>query len=131
MTPVRALLLALLVLLPACDGALPADDATLAATLRALRIPPELAAGEAAFDANCAVCHGTRALGTDLGPPLVHIVYEPSHHSDLAFLIAVERGVRAHHWAYGDMPPVPGVSREEIQQIVAYVRYLQRQVGIE
>jgi hypothetical protein len=61
----------------------------------------------------------------------VNRVYAPNHHADFAFLLAVEQGVRAHHWGFGDMPPVPGVSREEAMEITAYVRWLQREVGIE
>ena len=87
--------------------------------------------GEAIFERNCAKCHGQDAKGTDQGPPLVHKIYEPSHHADVAFYLAVRRGVPAHHWPFGNMPPVEGVSDEEIAQIVAYVRGLQRAAGIE
>jgi mono/diheme cytochrome c family protein len=93
--------------------------------------PSELAVGERLFDENCARCHGPRAVGTDHGPPLVHIIYEPHHHSDAAFQMAAANGVRAHHWSFGDMPPVPGVTPDQVTQIVAYVRWLQRQAGIE
>lgn len=87
--------------------------------------------GEALFNASCAQCHGTNAVGQDgLAPPLVHIIYESSHHTDAAFLLAVKNGVRAHHWRFGDMPPVEGVSDEDITKIVAYVRELQRANGI-
>ena len=93
--------------------------------------PSELAEGERLFDENCARCHGPRAVGTGHGPPFVHIIYEPRHHSDAAFQMAVANGVRAHHWSYGDMPPVPGVTPDQVTQIVAYVRWLQRQAGID
>lgn len=87
--------------------------------------------GEALFNANCASCHGTNAAGNDgAGPPLVHIIYEPSHHGDAAFLLAARNGVRAHHWKFGDMAPVDGVSDDDIGRIVAYVRALQRANGI-
>jgi mono/diheme cytochrome c family protein len=89
------------------------------------------AAGKTIFDANCATCHGANAAGLDgAGPPLVHIVYEPNHHSDAAFHLAVQRGVRAHHWPFGNMPPVKGVGQEDVEKIVAYVRTLQRANGI-
>lgn len=101
-----------------------------ATTIQQVEIPAELAAGEAAFEANCAACHGIRGLGTEQGPPLIDIIYEPSHHADIAFYMAVDRGVRAHHWNFGDMPPLPNVENEEVEAIVAYIRYLQRQVGI-
>lgn len=98
--------------------------------MRAATIPAQLTAGEAAFNANCAACHGERALGTTQGPPLVHIYYEPNHHADIAFHMAVERGVPAHHWSFGDMPPVEGVDRSQVDAIIAYIRFLQREAGI-
>lgn len=103
----------------------------IASTVLAVDIPESVAAGEELFEANCASCHGNRGLGTGNGPPLVHIIYEPAHHADVAFIMAVERGVRAHHWQFGDMPPVPNVDREQVAQITAYVRHLQRAVGID
>lgn len=86
--------------------------------------------GKEAFEANCAQCHGENASGTDKGPPLVHDIYNPGHHADGAFLIAAKRGVRAHHWPYGNMPPQPQVSEDQIAAIVKYVRELQVANGI-
>jgi mono/diheme cytochrome c family protein len=125
---VAALLLGLL----GCqdEGPPPASTDPFTTVLQAT-IPAEYSAGQLAFDANCATCHGDRGLGTERGPPLVHIIYEPSHHGDLAFILAAEQGVRAHHRGFGDMPPQPGVDRETVAEIVAYIRYLQRLVGIE
>ena len=93
--------------------------------------PPELAQGKTLFEQNCSVCHGPAGDGTAQGPPLVHIVYEPNHHADAAFILAARNGVRAHHWRFGDMAPVPGVTDEMVLEIVGYIRWLQRQVGIE
>jgi mono/diheme cytochrome c family protein len=96
-------------------------------------VPPlsEVAqAGKRAFDRHCAQCHGAHAAGTPTGPPLVHRLYEPGHHGDAAFMLAVRRGVRAHHWRFGDMPPQPQVEDEEVAKIVRYVRELQRANGI-
>lgn len=95
------------------------------------RVPAEHAAGRALFVEHCAACHGPAATGTDQGPPLVHRIYEPSHHADPAFVLAATRGVRAHHWGFGDMPPVEGITAAEVEPIVGYVRWLQRQAGIE
>ncbi|TCM86099.1 c-type cytochrome [Rhodovulum steppense] len=87
--------------------------------------------GQAAFGRNCAECHGPDAGGRlGLGPPLIHRVYEPSHHGDIAFWMAVRRGVVAHHWPFGDMPSVPGVRDDEIAAIIAFVREVQRANGI-
>jgi len=86
--------------------------------------------GAKKFAANCASCHGERGAGSDRGPPLIHKYYEPSHHGDRSFLAAVRNGVRQHHWAYGDMPPLPGVSNSDVAKIVTYVREIQRANGI-
>ena len=94
-------------------------------------LTPAASKGKAAFDATCAACHGSNGAGQDgVAPPLVHKIYEPSHHGDYAFEMAVQLGVRAHHWRFGDMPPQPGVSPTEIQDIIAYIRELQRANGI-
>ena len=100
------------------------------------RIPPEdfqavPARGADLFAAHCASCHGTGALGSDQGPPLIHRIYEPSHHSDLAFYRAVALGVHQHHWDFGAMPPIPGVSGEDAAHIIAWIRREQRAAGIE
>jgi mono/diheme cytochrome c family protein len=88
-------------------------------------------AGREAFDRRCAACHGANAAGTAAGPPLVHRIYGPGHHADVAFMLAAQRGVRAHHWRFGDMSPQPAVGEDEIDRIVRYVRELQRANGIE
>jgi mono/diheme cytochrome c family protein len=98
-------------------------------------VPPldaEQQAGAAAYAQNCASCHGENGAGRDgVGPPLVHIIYEPSHHADGAFYVAVQLGVRAHHWNFGDMPRQTHVTEGEIAQIIAYIRALQRANGID
>ncbi len=88
--------------------------------------------GEIAFTQYCVSCHGVNAAGQDgIAPPLVHIYYEPNHHGDMAFLSAMARGVQAHHWPFGNMPPVEGITREEADDIIVYIRELQRANGIE
>ena len=100
-----------------------------------INIPETLSAnaqvGKVAFEAKCAVCHGSNAVGqADVAPPLVHKIYEPSHHADEAFQRAVSLGVRQHHWPFGNMPPVEGLTRGDMTMIIAYVRELQRANGI-
>ncbi len=89
-----------------------------------------LVKGRTLFLQNCMQCHGRGAQGSDKGPPLVHRFYEPNHHGDIAFYLAVERGVRQHHWSFGDMKPLPKVKRGEVTLIVRYVRGLQKKAGI-
>jgi cytochrome c len=94
-------------------------------------VSAELAEGERLYERSCAPCHGRQAVGTDAGPPLIHIVYEPNHHGDIAFQRAAKFGVRAHHWTFGNMPPVPEVDEAAVEKITAYVRWLQQAAGIQ
>lgn len=93
-------------------------------------LPAELQAGEAKFNANCSVCHGPQGTGSQQGPPLVHKIYEPNHHGDAAFQRAAAFGVKAHHWEFGNMPKVESVTPADVDQIIQYVRWQQRQAGI-
>lgn len=86
--------------------------------------------GGDAFATNCAACHGDNASGTDKGPPLIHDIYNPGHHADGAVYMAVQNGVRAHHWPYGNMPPMPQVSKPQVDTIIAYLREVQAANGI-
>jgi cytochrome c2 len=95
-----------------------------------IQVPQEFQVGEERFNTFCARCHGVHARGTTNGPPLVHKIYEPSHHADIAFLRAAAQGVRAHHWEFGNMPKIEGVSPDDVQQIIQYIRWLQREAGI-
>ncbi len=93
--------------------------------------PDLVVAGGDLYMANCASCHGTDLRGTAVGPSPLSVVYEPNHHSDAAFVLAVQRGTPAHHWNFGSMPPVPGLSPEEVTAIIAFVREQQRIHGFE
>ena len=86
--------------------------------------------GARLFAENCASCHGANATGTEQGPPLVHKIYEPGHHPDTHFQRAVKNGVMSHHWHFGHMLPVPGLSQKDVARIIAFVRELQRANGI-
>ncbi|MBX3320168.1 MAG: cytochrome c [Nitrospira sp.] len=101
-----------------------------AATGAVASAPAELRAGEQKFNANCSRCHGIGGVGTQQGPPFLHKVYEPNHHGDAAFHQAAAKGVKAHHWQFGDMPKIDAVSSDDVDQIVKYVRWLQKQAGI-
>ncbi|MDE0113304.1 MAG: cytochrome c [Albidovulum sp.] len=111
------------------------DSAGDGAPIALVRAPETLSArarlGQKKYDANCAACHGQNAAGQDgIAPPLVHVIYEPGHHGDESFQRAVAFGVPAHHWRFGDMPPVEGLTRSDVASIVAYIRELQRTNGI-
>ena len=119
----------LLVALAACG-----ETASPRAAVQAVESPAELSEtarrGQALFDANCAQCHGAAAVGTAQGPTLIDRIYHPGHHGDASFHLAVQRGVRQHHWQFGNMLPVPSLAADEVGLIVCYVRELQRANGI-
>lgn len=87
--------------------------------------------GAALYSQGCASCHGDDLRGTDEGPPFLDAIYRPGHHADVAFLVAVRSGSRAHHWNFGNMPPVEGLTNEQVAAIVEFVREQQRAAGIE
>lgn len=90
------------------------------------------AEGEQLYLANCAVCHGPNAAGQQgVAPPLVHTIYRNRAHADFSFVLAAQNGVRSHHWSFGNMPKIEGVSQADVLLIAEYVRVLQRANGIE
>lgn len=124
-----------LVLDPITSAAETEEQPEQSADIVAVKMPATLSdtakMGQTVFRAKCSVCHGSNAQGVNgSGPPLVHKIYEPSHHGDAAFFRAAEFGVRAHHWPFGNMAAIKGVTRADISVVIAYVRELQRENGI-
>lgn len=111
----------------ACSSA---NEPTASRTNAKVDDAPTVYDGEESFQNRCAVCHGQQADGTATGPPLVNRLYEIGHHPNFAFHNAVNKGVIAHHWNFGDMPPIPNVKPAEIDAIICHVRDLQRAEGI-
>ena len=124
----KLLLLALapLIVLTACADTPPTNAADM---------PPQsddlIASGADLYEGNCAECHGSDLRGTDEGPSHLSEIYKPSHHADEAFLLAVIRGSPQHHWPFGDMPPIEGLTADDVTAIVAFVRERQRIEGFE
>ncbi|MDE4176670.1 c-type cytochrome [Phaeobacter sp. PT47_59] len=100
-----------------------------------VQVPPlqgNAVIGQQIFAKRCSACHGENAAGKEgAGPPLIHVIYEPNHHADEAFQRAVAMGVRSHHWRFGDMPPVEGLTRGDVAMVTAYIRDVQRANGIQ
>ncbi len=112
-----------------------AGNIRLNSTLVSVTLPEQFSnnaiIGKRIFEAKCASCHGQNAAGQQgVAPPLIHKIYEPSHHGDESFQRAAALGVRAHHWPFGNMPPVDGLTRADVSSIITYVRELQRANGI-
>lgn len=87
--------------------------------------------GAAVYEQSCASCHGSDLRGTDRGPSHLSQVYEPGHHPDVAFRAAIAEGARAHHWRFGDMPPVGGLDDAEVAAVIAFIREQQELHGLE
>lgn len=92
-----------------------------------VEIPFHLAKGQMLYEKYCSSCHGLQLDGSDKGPPLVHAFYKPSHHGDKSFYRAVLKGVKQHHWNFGDMEPVAGMTPKKMDSLMPYVRYYQQQ----
>lgn len=89
------------------------------------------AKGQEVFNNTCANCHGVNGQGSDIGPPLIHPIYNPGHHSNKAFYRAVTQGVRQHHWPFGNMPPQKHIGFSDMTYILAFVREVQEINGVE
>ncbi len=114
------------------SGALPRDPMTGKTEFDIpVQDPSLVAEGEVLFRANCAQCHGDDLRGTAVGPSFHSVIYNPDHHGDGAFYVAALAGVRAHHWGFGNMPPVAGITEEDVARIVAFIRESQRTGGFE
>ena len=109
----------------AANGLSPLEEGQLV-----IQLPEEFHQGEERFNVLCSRCHGLHARGTGNGPPLVHKIYEPSHHGNFTFQRAAAQGVRAHHWEFGNMPKIVDASPDDVILIIQYVRWLQREAGI-
>lgn len=137
LTGVIAVMVAVYLLIPVKsnsidNNAASANDNT---AFVSIELPNELSKvaqiGKLAFQSNCLTCHGENAVGQlGVAPPLIHKIYEPSHHGDESFQRAVTVGVRAHHWKFGNMPAIEGLTRGDVKAIIAYVRELQEVNGI-
>ena len=115
----------------ASDTTISMENGVLANVLVPETLSQNAQIGQLGYEAKCAACHGANAAGQDgVAPPLVHMIYEPSHHGDEAFQRAAAMGVRGHHWPFGEMPPIEGVTRGDVTMIIAYIRELQRANGI-
>lgn len=109
--------------LAACGG----DDSS----ATSLETIPAGADGAIVYQARCASCHGEDLRGTDKGPSQLSIVYEPNHHSDESYRLAIRNGVGQHHWGFGNMPAVEDITDEQIELVIDYIRSQQQTLGFE
>lgn len=93
--------------------------------------PADPVRGAEVYASSCASCHGADLRGTDKGPSHLSIVYEPNHHGDASFRNAIANGSPQHHWEFGDMESVEGLSPDDVEAVIAFVRAEQGRLGFE
>ena len=87
--------------------------------------------GKRIYDVKCAHCHGENAVGQNkVAPPLIHKIYESNHHGDESFQRAVALVVSSHHWPFGNIPSIEGITRNDVKLIISYIRKIQNINGI-
>jgi len=114
---------------PGCDSGAAGGAAGFRRDFNPGPAPAEMHRGEVVFNSYCISCHGLFGTGQGLGPPLLDTLYLPDRLPDQAFHDAVERGVRQRHWHFGAMPPIKRLERNDVDQIIGYVRWLQQRSG--
>jgi len=57
--------------------------------------------------------------------------YNADDHGDATFVLVTLDGGRAHRWNFWDTTSVPGMSEEDVDRTVAFVRENQRIEGFE
>lgn len=95
-------------------------------------VPVEHSQGYSKYMRWCAACHGPALEGNgDRGPSFLDPHYGSQNHNDSAFYRAALYGVNPpHHW-HAPMPPLPGITRGDLSQIIPFIRWAQTQVGLE
>ena len=117
-------------MLAACDKPTP-QQIQAKLHLPAKKVARNTELGKSIYQGKCMSCHGIAARGTNKGPPLVHRIYRQNHHPDMAFHLAVKNGVKQHHWNFGHMPTIDGITPEQVEHVIGYVRNEQRRAGIQ
>ena len=126
---VRLLLLVAASMVVACEKPTP-EQIQAKLHLPEKKIARNIGLGKSIYQGKCVSCHGSDARGTNKGPPLVHSTYRQIHHPDLTFHLAVKNGAKQHHWYFGHMPPIEGLTPEHVEHVIGYVRAEQRRAGI-
>lgn len=97
---------------------------------------PELSAlaqqGRVVLNERCSECHGVDGTGgSRKGPPILHSMYRREIFPDFVFKRSVLEGKREKNWRFGPMAPVEGLSDQDLDGIIAFVREVQDASGIE
>ena len=86
--------------------------------------------GRTAFARHCASCHGRMAKGTSHGPGLLGKAFGASVMPDEAIRSAVLSGAPTENAAYCPMGASPKIAPGELDEIIGFLRELQRLRGM-
>ena len=88
--------------------------------------------GRVLVNTQCAECHGEDGTGySRKGPPLLHPMYREEVFPDHHFKRVIREGRRQRAWQFGPMPAQPQLSDEDINNILAFVREVHNETGVE
>jgi mono/diheme cytochrome c family protein len=87
-------------------------------------VPKPYMLGQSAFHNVCANCHGADAMGTNKAPGLIHARYSKENFSNKKIAKTIMNGSSS-----GAMPAQKTkVTQEDINQIIKYLRYSQKDI---
>ncbi|MDH3256343.1 MAG: cytochrome c [Nitrospinota bacterium] len=90
-------------------------------------VPEEYKAGQEYYHRECAGCHGPDAMGGNRAPNLIQKIYSSAAYSNGKISKVILNGSSS-----GAMPSLKGnLSDKEIKEIIKYIRYSQKDSGLE
>ena len=90
------------------------------------KVPDKFVIGQAKFHEVCANCHGPDAMGGSKAPKLMQVKFVSSNFSDQSIARTILNGSNS-----GAMPSQKRkVSDREINEIIKYLRYSQKEAGL-
>lgn len=113
------------------DGGNDTTQGTIQSTPARGALTPLAAQGQRVFSQRCAACHGRGAMGSGIGPPLLHRNYGASAFGDEAIVQVIRNGAQGARWGFGPMPAIPGLGDQDLVALVRFIRELQARSGIE
>lgn len=97
---------------------------------------PELSAsaqhGRAIINSQCIECHGVDGTGgSRKGPPLLHPMYREAIFPDHHYKRVLIEGRPQNNWKFGPMPAQPQLSDADMNGIIAFIREVHDETGVE
>jgi mono/diheme cytochrome c family protein len=90
----------------------------------------DLVAGEQTYMDFCGSCHGRDFEGSSQGPSQLDAVFAPEVMSDDDYRAAIGDGAPEKYYDTGPMPAIGSLDDQETQNVIAYVRQVQEDRGM-